>query len=122
MIPVDSHKLAPDPRVARQVAYWEKKVSKVVDVQIGEAKRRFEKRDLRILIERAMCEETGSDLAWINLGNIRDVIPAGPVLARTIWDILPFDNVVVEKFKGSQLPARCAKATRSIPTVSTHSR
>jgi 2',3'-cyclic-nucleotide 2'-phosphodiesterase (5'-nucleotidase family) len=54
-----------------------------------------------------MCEETGSDLAWVNLGNIRDVIPAGPVLARAIWNILPFDNaVVIGKFKGSQLPPK----------------
>jgi 2',3'-cyclic-nucleotide 2'-phosphodiesterase (5'-nucleotidase family) len=107
IIPVDSKKLAPDPRVAREVARWEAKVSKLVDVPIGEAKHRLEKKDLQALVERAMCEQTGSDLAWVNLGNIRDVIPAGPVLARAIWNILPFDNaVVVGKFKGSQLPPK----------------
>jgi len=107
IIPVDSKKLTPDPKVAHDVARWEKKVSKIVDVSIGEAKRRFEKRDLQVLIERAMAEQTGSDLAWINLGNVRDVIPQGTVLARAIWNILPFDNaVVIGKFKGSQLPAK----------------
>jgi 2',3'-cyclic-nucleotide 2'-phosphodiesterase (5'-nucleotidase family) len=107
IIPVDSKKLTPDPVVAREVAEWEAKVSKIVDVPIGEAKRRFEKRDLQLLIERAMAEETGSDLAWINLGNVRDVIPAGPVLARAVWNILPFDNaVVIGTFKGSQLPPK----------------
>lgn len=107
IIPVDSKKLAPDPKVARDVARWEKKVSKVVDVPIGEAKHRLEKRDLQVLIEKAMCEQTGSDLAWINLGNVRDVIPQGTVMARTIWNILPFDNaVVIGKFKGSQLPLK----------------
>jgi 2',3'-cyclic-nucleotide 2'-phosphodiesterase (5'-nucleotidase family) len=107
IIPVDSKKLTPDPRVARDVARWEAKVSKLVDVPIGEAKRRLEKKDLQALVERAMCEQTGSDLAWVNLGNIRDVIPAGPVLARAIWNILPFDNaVVIGKFKGSQLPPK----------------
>ncbi len=107
IIPVDSKKLAADPKVARDVAHWEKKVSKAVDVPIGEAKHRFEKRDLQVLIERAMCEQTGSDLAWINLGNVRDVIPQGTVMARTIWNILPFDNaVVIGKFKGSQLPLK----------------
>ncbi len=107
IIPVDSKKLTPDPRVAREVAHWEAKVSKVVDVPIGEAKRRFERRDLQALIERAMAEETGSDLAWVNLGNVRDVIPAGTILARTVWNILPFDNaVVIGTFKGSQLPAK----------------
>jgi 2',3'-cyclic-nucleotide 2'-phosphodiesterase (5'-nucleotidase family) len=107
IVPVDSKKLTPDPRVAREVAHWEAKVSKLVDVPIGEAKRRLEKKDLQALVERAMCEETGSDLAWVNLGNIRDVVPAGPVLARAIWNILPFDNaVVIGKFKGSQIPPK----------------
>ncbi|HTB15704.1 MAG TPA: bifunctional UDP-sugar hydrolase/5'-nucleotidase [Bryobacteraceae bacterium] len=107
IIPVDSKKLAPDPKIASEIAHWEAKVSKIVDVPIGEAKRRFEKRDLQTLIERAMAEETGSDLAWVNLGNVRDVIPAGPILARAVWNILPFDNaVVIGKFKGSQLPPK----------------
>lgn len=107
IIPVDSKKLTPDPKIASEIAHWEAKVSKIVDAPIAEAKRRFEKRDLQILIERAMAEETGSDLAWVNLGNVRDVIPAGTVLARTIWNILPFDNaVVIGKFKGSQLPPK----------------
>jgi len=107
IIPVDSKKFAPDVLVAREVAQWEAKVSKVVDVPIAEARRRFEKRDLQVMIERAMAEETGSDLAWVNLGNVRDVIPAGAVLARTVWNILPFDNaVVIGKFKGSRLPAK----------------
>jgi 2',3'-cyclic-nucleotide 2'-phosphodiesterase (5'-nucleotidase family) len=107
IVPVDSKQLTPDPRVAREVAHWEAKVSKLVDVPIGEAKRRLEKKDLQALVERAMCEQTGSDLAWVNLGNIRDVVAAGPVLARAIWNILPFDNaVVIGKFKGSQLPTK----------------
>jgi 2',3'-cyclic-nucleotide 2'-phosphodiesterase (5'-nucleotidase family) len=107
IVPVDSKKLTPDPRVAREVAHWEAKVSKIVDVPIGEAKRRLEKKDLQALVERAMCEQTGSDLAWVNLGNIRDVVPAGTVLARAIWNMLPFDNaVVIGRFKGNQLPPK----------------
>ena len=107
IIPVDSKKLTPDPKIASDIAHWEAKVSKIVDVPIGEAERRFERRDLQVLVERAMAEETSSDLAWVNLGNVRDVIPAGAILARTIWNILPFDNaVVIGKFKGSQLPPK----------------
>jgi 2',3'-cyclic-nucleotide 2'-phosphodiesterase (5'-nucleotidase family) len=107
IIPVDSKKLTPDPQIAREIAEWEAKISKIVDVPIGEAKHRFEKRDLQLLIERAMAEETGSDLAWVNLGNVRDVIPQGVVLARAVWNILPFDNaVVIGKFKGTDLPPK----------------
>jgi 2',3'-cyclic-nucleotide 2'-phosphodiesterase (5'-nucleotidase family) len=52
-----------------------------------------------------MAEETGSDIGWVNPGNIRDVLPEGRILARNIWNILPFDNyIVIGKFKGSQLP------------------
>lgn len=107
IIPVDSKKLVPDPQIVGEIAAWEAKVSKIVDVPIGEATRRFEKRDLQTLIEQAMAEQTGADLAWVNLGNVRDVIPPGTILARTIWNILPFDNaVLVGKFKGSQLPPK----------------
>jgi 2',3'-cyclic-nucleotide 2'-phosphodiesterase (5'-nucleotidase family) len=107
IIPVDSKKLTPDPQIASEIAEWEAKVSKIVDVPIGESKRRFEKKDLQILIERAMAEETGSDFAWVDLGNVRDVIPAGTVLARAVWNILPFDNaVLIGKFKGSRLPPK----------------
>jgi 5'-nucleotidase/UDP-sugar diphosphatase len=104
-IPIDSKKITPDPKVARLVEHWEAKVSKIVDVEIGDSKRRLSGPDLRTLIERAMAEETGCDLAWVNKGNLRDVIPQGKVLARNIWNLLPFDNhVVIGKFKGSQLP------------------
>lgn len=122
IIPVDSKKLTPDPQIASDIAQWEARVSKIVDVPIGEAKRRFEKRDLQTLIERAMAEETGSDLAWVNLGNVRDVIPTGTILARTIWNILPFDNaIVVGKFKGNQLPPQHSKGIASIRIASTRS-
>src|SRR5580698_5316828 len=107
IVPVDSKKLTPDPKIASEIAEWEAKVSKIVDVPIGEAKRRLEKKDLQVLIERAMAEETGSDFAWVDLGNVRDVIPAGTVLARAVWNILPFDNaVLIGKFKGSRLPPK----------------
>jgi 2',3'-cyclic-nucleotide 2'-phosphodiesterase (5'-nucleotidase family) len=107
IIPVDSRKLTPDPKIAREIAHWEAKVSKIVDVPIAEAKRPLTKKDLQLMIERATAEEAGSDFAWIALGNVRDAIPTGPVLARAIWNMLPFDNqVLVGKFKGSQLPPK----------------
>lgn len=103
-IPIDT-KLQPAPKIAREIAGWEAKVSKVVDVPIGESKRRLEGRELQLLLEQALVEETGSDIAYVNRGGVRDVIPAGQILARVIWNIQPFDNVVViGSFLGSQLP------------------
>jgi 2',3'-cyclic-nucleotide 2'-phosphodiesterase/3'-nucleotidase/5'-nucleotidase len=105
-IPIDS-KIAPVPDVARVVAKWESKVSKLVDVPLGESTMRMERtsEDLRRMVERAMAEQTGSDIAWINTGNLRFSIPKGQILIRNIWNLLPFDNyIVIGKFKGSELP------------------
>jgi 2',3'-cyclic-nucleotide 2'-phosphodiesterase (5'-nucleotidase family) len=105
-LPVDAKTISPAPDVAKAVAAWEAKVSKLVDVPIGEAKREFARKDLKELMERAMAEETGADFAFMNPGGIRDFIPKGTILARHVWNVMPFDNhVVVGTFKGSQLPA-----------------
>jgi 2',3'-cyclic-nucleotide 2'-phosphodiesterase (5'-nucleotidase family) len=106
-IPIDS-KIMPAPDVARQVAHWESKVSKLVDIPIGESTLRMDRNnaELRKMVERAMAEQTGSDIAWINPGNLRDTVPKGQILIRNIWNLLPFDNyIVMGKFKGSELPA-----------------
>jgi len=106
---VDSKKIEPVKEVARSVAEWEAKVSKIVDVPIGESKRQLSVDDLRVTIEKAVVEETGSDLAFMNRGGVRDVLPAGQILARNVWNILPFDDyVVTAKCKGSQLPKEVA--------------
>jgi len=109
-IPIDSKTIAPDQGVAEAVAGWEAKVSKIVDVPIGEAKHTLAKGELRALVERAMAEESGADIAWVNLGNIRDVLPKGQLLARHVWNILPFDNrIMLGRFKGSELPPAITK-------------
>ncbi len=105
-IPIEA-KLAPAPDVERLVNHWESKVRPLVDVPIGESPKAMARTDpdLRKMIEKAMAEQTGADIGWINTGNIRDGLPAGRILARQIWNMLPFDNYIVTgKFKGSQLP------------------
>lgn len=104
-IPVDSHHLAPAPAVAQPVAKWDAKVAATVDIPIGESRRRITGKDLRDLVERAMVEQMGADFAFVNSGNLRDVLPEGRLLARHVWNILPFDNrVVMGKFRGRDLP------------------
>jgi 5'-nucleotidase/UDP-sugar diphosphatase len=108
-IPIDSHTIDPEPRVAATVAHWENKVSKIVDVPIGEARRQFSSADLRPIIEAGLASETGADFAYMNSGGVRDNLPTGRILARHIWNILPFDNqVLIGKFKGSELPEEIA--------------
>ena len=104
-IPVDARTIPPAPDVAALVAKWEGRVSKAVDVPIGQARRQFNQPDVRVIIERAMKDETHSDLAFMNSGGVRDVIPQGTILARHAWNVMPFDNrVVVGKFRGKQIP------------------
>jgi 2',3'-cyclic-nucleotide 2'-phosphodiesterase (5'-nucleotidase family) len=105
-IPIDA-KLAPAPDVERLVNFWEAKVRPLVDVPIGESTQAMTRLDpdLRRMLEKAMAEEAGTDIAWIDTGNIRVGLPAGRIMARDIWNMLPFDNyIVIGKFRGSQLP------------------
>jgi len=90
--------------VAAQVKHWEDEVAKAVDQPIGEARRQIAKAELKALIEQAMCAATGADFAFMNAGGVRDVLPKGQLLARHVWNIMPFDNLVVTgRFKGSEL-------------------
>lgn len=105
-IPIRADAIPPAADVARAVAGWEARVSRIVDVPIGEARKEFTGKDLKTLMERAMAEETGADFAFMNQGGIRDFFPAGQLLARHVWNVMPFDNkVVVGRFKGRDLPA-----------------
>ncbi len=52
------------------------------------------------------CERewAGSDVALMNSGGIRAIMPAGPVTLRTLFNIMPFDNTVVKlRMKGRSL-------------------
>lgn len=105
-IPIDG-KYAEDTTVKRLVDSWEKKVSKIVDVPIGESTRQLRENDpeLRKLVETAMAEQTGADIGWVDANNPRFSLPKGQILARDIWKILPFENtLLIGKFKGSELP------------------
>jgi 2',3'-cyclic-nucleotide 2'-phosphodiesterase (5'-nucleotidase family) len=103
-IPVEAD-IPPNESMSGLIAKWEAEVAKVVDVPIGEAAKEFSKPEVRALMERAMAEMTGSEFAFINQGGVRDLLPMGRLMARHVWNVMPFDNkVVVGTFKGRQLP------------------
>ena len=104
-IPEKAATAPPAEDVARAVEQWESKVRKIVDVPIGTAKRGFTREELKPVIEQAMAEEMGTDLAFIQVGGIRDSLPQGTILARHVWNIIPFDNkMVAGTFQGRELP------------------
>jgi len=104
-VAVDSKSLTPAPDVAAQVKHWEDQVKEVVDQPLAVAEHEFSRAEVRVLIERAMRDQTGSDFAFMNAGGVRDILPQGQLLVRHVWNMMPFDNeVLVGKFKGRDLP------------------
>jgi 5'-nucleotidase len=115
-IPIDSKTIPPAEDVARDVAHWEGKVTAMMDVPIGEAKRTIRKNEMKTLIEKVLCEMMGADLAFTGLGGVRDELPAGTILVRHIWNIFPFDNkAVMGKFRGAELPASVTQGRKVDP-------
>jgi len=105
-IPIDSTKITPAADVAAMVDKWETQVKAVVDRPLAVSKREFTEHQLKGLMESALREETGADFVFINTGGVRDTLPKGQLLERHIWNIMPFDNLlVVGTFKGKDLPA-----------------
>jgi len=108
-IPVESAKIAPAADVAKLVTKWEGEVTTAVDQPLAIATRQFDKPEVKRLIEKALCDETGSDFAWMNQGGVRDILPKGQLRLRHIWNIMPFDNrVLIGTFKGKDLPPKVA--------------
>jgi 2',3'-cyclic-nucleotide 2'-phosphodiesterase (5'-nucleotidase family) len=104
-ITVDSADVAPAEDVAREVNRWEAEVKDRVDRPLAVAQRPIKRAELKALIEQAMREACGADFAFMNLGGVRDSLPQGQLLERHIWDVMPFDNLLmVGTFKGRDLP------------------
>ena len=105
-----------DPKVAALVTRWERKVGELVDVPIGTAAHRIERPELLTLVEEAMKDAVGADIAYQNRGGIRDVLPQGTILVRHIWNVLPFDNALVYgTFRGRDLPREVRESRKVEP-------
>ncbi|MGA3017576.1 MAG: bifunctional UDP-sugar hydrolase/5'-nucleotidase [Bryobacteraceae bacterium] len=105
-IPVDAAKTAPAGDVAALVDKWETQVKALVDRPLAISRREFTPPEIKTLMEKALREETGADFVFINAGGVRDILPKGQLLERNVWNIMPFDNMLVMgTFKGKDLPA-----------------
>lgn len=104
-IPISQDRFAAEPDVAALVDHWEAKVSELVDVEIAECVRSLSRDALKRIIERALRDTTGAQIAFMNRGGVRGSLAEGTVMARHIWNILPFDNALVEAtVRGDRLP------------------
>lgn len=117
-ITVDDAEYPADPAVQAQVDKWEAKVSALVDVPIGRATRQIPRAEVRTLMERAMLDRTQADLAFTNRGGVRDILPEGELLARHVWNVMPFENrVVTLEIPGDQLAVLTDPSDRTDPVV-----
>ncbi|HSP69634.1 MAG TPA: 5'-nucleotidase C-terminal domain-containing protein, partial [Bryobacteraceae bacterium] len=117
-ITVDDTEYPADPVVQAQVDQWEAKVSALVDVPIGRATRQIPRAEVRTLMERAMLDQTQADLAFTNRGGVRDILPEGELLARHVWNVMPFENrVVTLEIPGDQLAVLTDPSDRTDPVV-----
>ncbi|MCW5964749.1 MAG: bifunctional metallophosphatase/5'-nucleotidase [Bryobacterales bacterium] len=104
-IPVNTSDFQPDPVVDREVQKWEARVSAVVDGEIGEAIKAYNRTEMRDVVERSVKETLGTDFVFINRGAVRSGLSVGKIHAREIWDALPFGNrIVIGRIAGSRLP------------------
>jgi 2',3'-cyclic-nucleotide 2'-phosphodiesterase (5'-nucleotidase family) len=104
-IAIEAGKVAPAEDMAAQVSYWERQVSARVDVPVGESRQEISGQDLRTLLERAVEQSLGIDFSFLNAGVVRDRLPKGRLLARHIWNIIPFDDrILIGKIPGIRLP------------------
>lgn len=117
-IAVDDRVYPADPSVEAQVEKWESKVSAIVDVPIGRATKQLSRREVKVLMERAMLDEVHADFAFTNGGGVRDILPEGELLARHVWNVMPFGNrVVAVDVPGDQLAALTDPSGRKEPVV-----
>ncbi len=109
-IAITKDRFPPDPKVAAAVERWEKKVASLVDVPIARLPRALDRDDARRLIEEAMADAVGADIAYMNRGGIRDTLPAGEVTVRDVWQALPFGNeIVYGRVPGRDVPRPAAR-------------
>lgn len=112
-IPVDARG-ASDGAVRNAIDGWESRVSNIVDVRIGESQRSFDTPALQALVEQAILARTHADFTFVNPGGIRDHLASGPILARAIWNILPFDDQIVVASVPGKLLAEALRRGRAV--------
>jgi 2',3'-cyclic-nucleotide 2'-phosphodiesterase (5'-nucleotidase family) len=105
ILPVGPETYPAHAETAAIVEKWERKVKAVVDVPIGVSRNAKKRDEVRAWIETILRDTTKADFVHMNAGGVRDTLPAGPLEARHIWNIMPFDNLVVTgKVKGALIP------------------
>ncbi len=66
-----------------------------VDFLYPEKRKHLDTLPLGSLVAQSLVEFTGADMAIVNSGCIREILPRGPITLGQIYSMLPFDNTAV---------------------------
>lgn len=101
MITLFEDQFIPDPEISQKIAAQVEIAEKGMDEIIGHAGVYLSRTNVDAqslmgnTITDAMRYQIGADFAFLNLGGVRADIKSGPVTYRNIFDVMPFDNMVV---------------------------
>ena len=107
LVKIDAAKMPNAPDVKSLVDQWNKRTEERAGVAtvIGTTASKLTKERLRAALESIFAEVLGTEFGFQNMGGIRDDIPAGDILVRHVWNVLPFENTLVRmRLKGTQVP------------------
>ena len=108
LVPVESTKLAPDPRIQAKLAkYRDEHADIMVTIGRTEApmvRRYIEESDVGNLFADIFAAATGADIAFVHSGSLRKDLPGGDVRLVDILDTYPFvDPIYTKEMSGSQI-------------------
>lgn len=92
--------IAPDPAVAAVVAGYETAIgpamSRVVATAGTNLGRGSPEQPLGVLVADIMRRAAGTDFAMQNPGGVRTDIAAGPITVAKVYELMPFDNLILK--------------------------
>lgn len=110
LIETRNSNITPDKELAEIVRKQEDFVGKSLDEVIGELKVDWKipltgESNLGSFETDAFREKAGTDIAFTNNGGLRKEMIAGPIKVKDIWEINPFNNILVTtNVKGNEIP------------------
>jgi len=92
--------IAPDSNVAAVVAEYEKAIGPAMARVVATAAKNLERgspeQPLGILIADVIRRAAGTDFAMQNPGGVRTDIAAGPITVAKVYELMPFDNLILK--------------------------
>ncbi|MGI9222806.1 MAG: bifunctional metallophosphatase/5'-nucleotidase [Woeseiaceae bacterium] len=108
LIPVESSKLEPDPRVTAKLEHYRREHVGVFTI-VGETeapviRRYIEESDLGNLLADVFVDASGADMGFVHAGSLRKDLPEGEILLVDILDTYPFvDAIDVKEMNGARI-------------------